>query len=65
MKSLNEIADYLYDLTSKYNKFYSENKVLTEEDEDLKESWLVLTNTVYKANLLLLDTLGLKVPEKM
>lgn len=65
IKSLNEIADYLYDLTSKYNKFYSENKVLTEEDEDLKESWLVLTNTVYKANLLLLDTLGLKVPEKM
>lgn len=65
MKSLNEIAEYLYDLTSKYNKFYSENKVLTEEDEDLKESWLVLTNTVYKANLLLLDTLGLKVPEKM
>ena len=65
MKSLNEIADYLYDLTSKYNKFYSENKVLTEEDEDLKESWLVLTNTGYKANLLLLDTLGLKVPEKM
>ena len=65
MKSLNEIADYLYDLTSKYNKFYSENKVLTEEDEDLKESWLVLTNTVYKTNLLLLDTLRLKVPEKM
>lgn len=65
MKSLNEIADYLYDLTSKYNKFYSENKVLTEDDEDLKESWLVLTNTVYKVNLLLLDTLGLKVPEKM
>lgn len=65
IKSLNEIADYLYDLTSKYNKFYSENKVLTEEDEDLKESWLVLTNTVYKTNLLLLDTLGLKVPEKM
>jgi len=65
MKSLNEIADYLYDLTSKYNKFYSENKVLTEEDEDLKESWLVLTNTIYKTNLLLLDTLGLKVPEKM
>ena len=65
MKSLNEIADYLYDLTSKYNKFYSENKVLTEEEEDLKESLLVLTNTVYKSNLLLLDNLGLKVPEKM
>lgn len=65
IKSLNEIAEYLYELTSKYNKFYSENKVLIEEDKELQESWLVLTSVVYKTNLLLLDTLGLKVPEKM
>ena len=42
-----------------------ENKILVEENKDLQESWLVLTNIVYKTNLLLLDTLGLKVPEKM
>ena len=41
------------------------SKVLLEEDEKLKESWLVLTNVVYKVNSLLIDTLGLKVPEKM
>ena len=65
IKSLNEIAEYLYTLTNKYNKFYMENKILVEENKDLQESWLVLTNIVYKTNLLLLDTLGLKVPEKM
>ena len=65
IKSLNEIAEYLYALTNKYNKFYMENKILVEENKDLQESWLVLTNIVYKTNLLLLDTLGLKVPEKM
>ena len=65
IKSLNEIADYLYVLTNKYNKFYSENKILIEKDNHLQESWLVLTNIVYRTNLLLLDTLGLKVPEKM
>ena len=64
-KSLNDIAEYIYVLTSKYNKFYAENKVLLEEDESLKESWLVLTKAVYKVNSLLIDTLGLKVPEKM
>jgi len=64
-KSLNEVADYIYSLTNKYNKFYAENKVLLENDKDLQESWLVLTNTVYNTNLLLLDILGLKVPEKM
>lgn len=64
-KSLNEIADYIYNLTNKYNKFYAENKILLENDRNLQESWLVLTTIVYKTNLLLLDILGLKVPEKM
>ena len=64
-KSMNEIAEYLYNITSLYNKFYSENKVLTEEDKELQESWLVLTNVVYKINILLLNTLGIEVPEKM
>ena len=64
-KSLNEIAEYLYKLTSNYNKFYANNKVLTEEDEELKNSWLALTNIVYKVNVLLLDTLGIEIPDKM
>ena len=64
-KTLNEIAEYLYKLTSGYNKFYADNKVLIEEDEELKTSWLTLTNIVYKTNLMLLDTLGIKVPNKM
>ena len=64
-KSLNDIAEFLYKLTSLYNKFYSENKVLVEENKQLQESWLVLTKLVYDINNVLLDVLGLKVPEKM
>ena len=64
-KSLNDIAEYLYNLTSLYNKFYSENKVLTEKNAELKESWLVLTSVVYSVNILLLNILGINVPEKM
>ncbi len=64
-KALNDIAEYLYKITSLYNKFYAENKVLTEEDQKLQESWLVLTNIVHKVNTLLLDTLAIEIPEKM
>ena len=64
-KTLNEIAEYLYKLTSLYNKFYAENHIITEEDKDLKESRLVLTSIVYKVNMLLLDILGIEIPEKM
>ena len=65
IKSLNDIADYLYKLTSLYNKFYAENRILTEENDDLKTSWLVLTDVVKRTNELLLDILGIKIPEKM
>lgn len=64
-KSLNEVAEYIYKLTSSYNKFYSENKILTEKDNDLRESWLVLSEVVYNSNMLLLDLMGIKCPEKM
>ena len=65
VKSLNDIAEFLYKLTSTYNKFYSENHILTSKDEELKTTWLALTDVVYKTCLLLLDVLGISVPEKM
>ena len=64
-RSLNDICEYLYKLTSLYNKFYSENRILTEEDTELKNSWLNLTNIVYTLNNTLLDILGITVPDKM
>jgi len=64
-KSLNEVCEYIYKLTSLYNKFYSENKIITEENNELRESWLTLSETVYKTNLKILDIMGIDVPEKM
>ncbi len=64
-KSLNDIAEYIYKLTSSYNKFYSENKIILEENKDLRESWLVLSNVVYNTNMMLLNIMGIDVPEKM
>ena len=64
-KSLNEICDYLFRLTSSYNKFYSENRILSEEDTSVRDTWLSLTEVVRNINLMLLDVLAIKVPEKM
>ena len=64
-KSLNEIAEYIYKVTSLYNKFYSENKILTESDNNKRSSWLVLSKLVYDTNMMLLNLMGIECPEKM
>ena len=64
-KSMNDLAEYIYKLTSLYNKFYSENMIFTEENKELQESWIELTKLVYKVNTTILDLLSIKVPEKM
>ena len=64
-KTLSDITEYLYELDSLYNKFYSENRIITESDEDKRKSWLAISELVYKVNKLLLDTLAIEIPEKM
>lgn len=65
VKSLNDIAEYLYKLTSAYNKFYAENRILSEGDEEIRSSWLALSNIVKSTNEMLLTILGIEVPDKM
>ncbi len=64
-KSLNDITDYLYKETNMYNNFYSQNRILIEEDKKLQESWLTLTKIVYENNVKLLNILGIEIPDRM
>ena len=64
-KDLSSIADYLYNLTSLYSRFYEANHILTESDEKVRESWLTLTKLVKETNEELLEILAIEVPEKM
>ena len=64
-RSLNEITELLYKLTNAYNNFYSSVRVLTEENEMNRSSWLALTKVVYDNNIKLLNILGINVPERM
>lgn len=63
--SLNEICEYLYKITNLYNNFYAENKVLTENNKEIQESFLTLTKVIYDNNCYLLNILGINIPEKM
>jgi len=64
-KSLSEITEYLYKLTSSYNRFYTENIILKETDIEKRNSWIYLTQVVYNVNKILLDILAIDIPEKM
>lgn len=64
-KTLSEITEYIYEIDSLFNKFYGENRILTEEDEAKKQTWLFLTDLVYKVNKLLLDVLAISIPDRM
>lgn len=64
-KELNVISDYLYQLTSTYSKFYEKCHVLTENNKNIQENWLLLTKNVYDTNVELLSILGIEIPEKM
>nr|WP_330382172.1 arginine--tRNA ligase [Mediterraneibacter massiliensis] len=60
-----KICAYIYDLANAFNKFYHETKILSEEDEQKKESYialLVLTRKILETSI---DLLGFTAPERM
>lgn len=63
--SASDIAEYVYVLASNFNKFYAENHVLGEKDEELKDSWIALISILERVTSLLINTLGIDIPEKM
>ena len=60
-----KICAYIYDLANAFNRFYHETKILSEEDEERKKSYialLVLTKEVLESCI---DVLGFEAPERM
>lgn len=64
-RTVNEICEYLYKLTSSFNAFYSNHEVITEADEDKKESYISLIKLVHDTNEYLLNILAIEVPERI
>ena len=59
------IANYIYDLVKEFNQFYHDTTILKEENPELKQFRLILSETIastIKTGMLLL---GIEVPERM
>lgn len=60
-----KICEFLYELSNNFNKFYNDTRILSEEDEAKKSSWLSLINLVKNVLEQGLDLLGMESVERM
>ena len=61
----NCICEVLFDIAGLFNRFYYENKILTNENEKARASWLSLSKLTQGVITLLLELLATDVPDKM
>ena len=59
------IAEFIYELASLYNKFYTNNNIQAEQNSDLKETFIALTRLAYNTLTNLLDILAIEIVDKM
>ncbi len=60
-----KICAFIYDLANAFNHFYHETRILTEEDEAQKASWIGLLDLTRRTLEVCIDLLGFTAPEKM
>lgn len=60
-----KICAYIYDLANAFNRFYHETKILAEEDEEKKKSYIALLVLTKKVLESCIDVLGFEAPERM
>lgn len=63
--SLHSLCDYLYDLASTYHRFYEQCPILSNEDKQIRDTRLLLSEATAQTLKLGLDLLGIQTLEKM
>ena len=63
--TLNYISEYIYEVLSLYNKFYNNNIILNEEDNNLKTTYLALSKLTYTIVHNLLNILAIEEVDRM
>ena len=61
----NHVAEYAYELVADFSRFYEACHILREQDTARQASWLHLVQLALDELTLLLDLLGIEVPERM
>jgi len=65
LRAPNHIAEYAYELATRFNRFYEQCHILSESDAARQASWLSLVAATLDQLTLTLDLLGITVPERM
>ena len=61
----NRICAYIYELSNAFNSFYHGTKILSEPDQNKKESYIALLAITLKVLETGIDLLGFEAPERM
>jgi len=61
----NHLAEYAYELVAEFSRFYEACHILNEDDSARQQSWISLVATTLGELTLLLELLGINVPERM
>jgi arginyl-tRNA synthetase len=65
LRAPNHLAEYAYELAADFSRFYESCHILREEDPATQASWLTLVTVTLRQSELLLDLLGIEVPDRM
>ena len=60
-----KICAFVYELADRFNSFYHDNKIVTQEDADVRNEWVCLIVDVLNALEICMDLLAIKVPDRM
>lgn len=60
-----KVCAYIYELSNDFNRFYHETHILTEENEEKKNSWIALLDLTRAVLEDAIDVLGFEAPERM
>ena len=63
--SLNYICDFIYELSSLFNKFYGDHNISNESNEEDKNTYIALSKLVYNTLSKLLNILAIDEVDKM
>jgi arginyl-tRNA synthetase len=61
----NHVAEYAYEVATDFNRFYEACHILSEPDPARQASWLALVQATLRVLELLLEQLGIPVPDRM
>lgn len=60
-----KICSFIYDLANAFNRFYHETRILAEEEEERKQSWIQILDLTREVLETSIDLLGFSAPERM